>query len=87
MGRPVITTRITGIPELVRDGENGRLVTAGNVGELEVAMRWATETAVELLDQMGLAGRQVVGEGHRVAIEVAKLESLFARVVNSREAA
>ena len=87
LGRPVISTRIMGIPELVKDGENGWLVTAGNLGELEVAMRWATETAVELLEEMGRSGRKSVGEGHRVAVEVAKLESLFSRVVNGREAA
>lgn len=87
LGRPVITTRITGIPELVKDGENGRLVTAGNLQELQLAVRWLAETPVDTLEQMGMAGRQHVGEGHRVADEVDKLEHLFARVVSSREAA
>ena len=44
LGRPVITTWVAGIPELVRAGENGWLVTAGDVGELASAMglyRWA----------------------------------------------
>ena len=32
--RPVITTYVAGIPELVRDGENGWLVPAGDVEAL-----------------------------------------------------
>ena len=39
--RPVVTTTIMGIPELVRHGESGWLVTAGRVGELIDAMREA----------------------------------------------
>jgi glycosyltransferase involved in cell wall biosynthesis len=33
-GLAVVTTAITGIPELVRDGETGRLVTAGRADQL-----------------------------------------------------
>jgi glycosyltransferase involved in cell wall biosynthesis len=37
-GRPVVGTRVGGIPELVRDGENGLLVEAGDTTALAHAM-------------------------------------------------
>jgi glycosyltransferase involved in cell wall biosynthesis len=81
LGRPVVTTRITGIPELVRDGENGWLVTAANVDELTDAMRSILAAPVARLDEMGHAGCRRVRQGHRLADEIVKLEALFARVV------
>ncbi len=39
LGTPVIATRIAGIPELVRDGENGILVEAGDPRALAEAIR------------------------------------------------
>jgi glycosyltransferase involved in cell wall biosynthesis len=37
-GIPVVATRIAGIPELVRDGHNGLLVSPGDVNEMAVAV-------------------------------------------------
>lgn len=38
-GTPVIGARIGGIPELIREGENGELFQAGNAAELEEKLR------------------------------------------------
>jgi colanic acid/amylovoran biosynthesis glycosyltransferase len=38
MRLPVVSTRITGIPELISDGETGLLVTPGRVDELSDAL-------------------------------------------------
>ncbi len=75
--RPVISTCIAGIPELVRPGENGWLVPAGDVQALADAMREALETPVERLIEMGKSGRKSVIERHDIRKEVAKLASLF----------
>jgi glycosyltransferase involved in cell wall biosynthesis len=37
-GVPVLSTRVTGIPELVEDGVNGVLVDPGNVEQLAAAL-------------------------------------------------
>lgn len=47
---PVISTRITGIPELIEDGQNGLLVTPGNSVEL-------AESIVRILENKALAKR------------------------------
>lgn len=77
MARPVISTAIAGIPELVRHGENGWLVPAGSVDELAAAMREAMTASTERLDRMGLAGQARVRDRHFTPTEAAKLESLF----------
>jgi glycosyltransferase involved in cell wall biosynthesis len=58
-GRPVVATRVGGVPDVVRDGETGFLVPAGATGEL--AERLA-QLAVdpELRERMGRAGRDDV---------------------------
>jgi len=79
MARPVISTWIAGIPELVRDGENGWLVPAGDVEALEHALREALSRPAEQLDAMGRAGAARVRDRHLLATEVARLEELLAR--------
>lgn len=86
MLRPVISTVIAGIPELVRDGENGWLVSAGSVDELAHAMRQALSAPADVLVQMGRAGRQRVRVRHCLATEVDRLEMLLERALSGRGA-
>lgn len=78
LGRPVISTYIAGIPELVEPGRNGWLVPAGSVDDLVEAMREALEAPVEKLQAMGRHGARRVAERHCLATEAAKLAELFA---------
>ncbi len=75
MGRPVISTYVAGIPELIRPAENGWLVPAGDVDAIESAMRDALNTPIASLREMGEHGRAMVRERHDIKIEVAKLLS------------
>ena len=77
LGRPVISTAIAGIPELVRDGTNGWLVPAGSAERLAEGMRRALSASTEELARMGLAGADAVSDAHNVSTEVAKLALLF----------
>lgn len=79
LGRPVITTYIAGIPELVEHGVNGWLVPAGSLDRLVHAIREALATPVEELERMGSAGKRSVELKHSVAREAAKLEDLMRR--------
>jgi colanic acid/amylovoran biosynthesis glycosyltransferase len=77
LGRPVITTAIAGIPELVQPGVTGWLVPAGSVEALVDAMRAALETSPERLSEMGRAGAARVARNHSAAREAARLAGLF----------
>lgn len=56
MGRPVIGTRVGGIPEVIRNGETGWLVPAKNPAALSVAMARVLQnpTAAEAVGQRAL---------------------------------
>jgi glycosyltransferase involved in cell wall biosynthesis len=75
--RPVLTTYVAGIPELVRQGENGWLFPAGAVEELAAALADCLAQPVEQLQRMGEAAYQRVLERHDIDTEATKLAQLF----------
>lgn len=79
--RPVISTSVAGIPELVESGVSGWLVTPGSVEALAQAMREALAAPAGRLAEMGEAGARRVAQRHNADIEAAKLAELFARTV------
>jgi colanic acid/amylovoran biosynthesis glycosyltransferase len=79
MGRPVISTYVAGIPELVQPGKTGWLVPAGDEIALAEAMREALTASVERLAEMGAAGRLHILEHHDALKEAVKLKGLFER--------
>jgi glycosyltransferase involved in cell wall biosynthesis len=84
--RPVITTYVAGIPELVRDGIEGWLVPAGNVEALAEAMADALSAPAADLARRGDAGRERVLARHAVQTEAAKLQALIAAASGSAAA-
>ncbi len=77
LGRPVVTTFVAGIPELVKDAENGWLVPAGDVGALTDALAEALQTPTERLDELGAAGAEAVRRFHDAVEEAKRLASYF----------
>jgi colanic acid/amylovoran biosynthesis glycosyltransferase len=77
LGRPVVTTYIAGIPELVKPGENGWLVPAGAIEELVEALRQVLGASVEQLERMGQNGAAAVAREHNIHTEARKLARLF----------
>ena len=61
-GRAVVTTRISGIPELVEDGVNGRLVEPGDARALADAMKTLLADPAAAA-AMGQRGQEKVGAG------------------------
>ncbi|MBL1177443.1 glycosyltransferase [Pantanalinema sp. GBBB05] len=82
LSRPVISTYIAGIPELVKPGECGWLVPAGSVEALAAAMRQAMQTSVIDLEQMGKTGAALVVQNHNAALEASRLADLFRQYVH-----
>jgi glycosyltransferase involved in cell wall biosynthesis len=75
--RPVISTYVAGIPELVEPGVCGWLVPAGDVDRLADAMRQALQAPPEELERLGAAGRARVIERHDAVRAAALLASAF----------
>jgi len=77
--RPVISTFVGGIAELVRQGEDGWLVPPGDVVALAAAIERCLATPPARLVEMGAGARARVLERHSADVEAAKLARLFAR--------
>jgi glycosyltransferase involved in cell wall biosynthesis len=77
MRRPVISTFVAGIPELVRPGENGWLVPASDADALAEAMGRALRLPGAALAEMGARGAERVRELHDPASAAARLERLI----------
>jgi colanic acid/amylovoran biosynthesis glycosyltransferase len=76
--RPVLTTYIAGIPELVRPGENGWLFPAGSLNELVNSLEECLATSIEDLQKLGDAGFERVIARHSIDVEAGKLAQLLA---------
>jgi len=75
-GLPAVTTGVMGIPELVRDGENGVLVPPGRADLVADALgRLARDP--ELRARLGRAGRARVVEAFDIRHEARRLHDLF----------
>ena len=83
--RPVVSTYVAGIPELVIPGENGWLVTAGDVEQLVETLREVLDTKIGRLRVMGKKARTRVLERHDVDKEAKKLMSFIKTAQTTRE--
>jgi glycosyltransferase involved in cell wall biosynthesis len=77
-GRPVVATRIGGIPETVEDGVTGLLVEPGNAAELaEALIRLALDPVQRA--RMGQAGRERVARDFNPATVARRMLAVYAR--------
>jgi glycosyltransferase involved in cell wall biosynthesis len=82
-GRPVVATRVGGVPDVVRDGENGYLVEVGDTVTLgERLARLAHDPA--LRERMGVAGRERVPDRYAVARLVDDVDRLYRSLLAAR---
>jgi glycosyltransferase involved in cell wall biosynthesis len=75
--RPVISTLVAGIPELVGSGEHGWLVPSGDVEALAAAIQACLDASPEAITRMGEAARRRVLLRHDIDMEARKLIGLF----------
>ena len=75
--RPVLSTFVAGIVELVRPGVDGWLVPAGDVQALADAIEECLATPPSVLARMGDDAHERVVARHSIAAEVSKLAELF----------
>lgn len=85
--RPVLSTYIAGIPELVVPGQNGWLVPAGSVEALVEALRQVLATPSARLAELGRAGRARVAEQHDAGRNGRQMADLLRAYARDRNAA
>ena len=81
--RPVISTYVAGIPELVRADEHGWLVPAGDVEALVQAMQACIDCPNETLERMGNAARGQVLLLHHADNEASQLKRHLNRAIET----
>jgi len=82
---PVVSTRVSGIPELIRDGETGLLVEQNDpVGLAEAIARLLHDQ--ELAYHLAKAGRELVTREFDIHHSAQKLLRLFENAMHAREA-
>ncbi len=86
LARPVISSYIAGIPELIKPGENGWLVPASSVEDLVMALNQVIDLPTDTLNKMGRQGRQKVIEQHSVDKEADKMQKLFVQAIQQTKA-
>jgi len=75
--RPVLTTGIAGIPELVEQGRSGWLIPAGSIEALTAGMEDLLTRSPEQLRAAGGEAYARLKERHSIDTEAAKLAALF----------
>jgi len=79
-GKPVVASRIGGIPELVRDGENGFLVEPGDPEGLADRIDWLASNPAEAA-RMGRAARKEVEEVYSAETHYASVMGHYERIL------
>lgn len=78
-GRPVVASRIGGMTEVVTDGEDGFLVSPGDVSELQERLSWmATHPVIAL--EMGRQGRQKLENFFSPELHYQSILSVYRRI-------
>lgn len=77
LNRPVISTYIAGIPELVEPEKSGWLVPSGSISDLVEVIQKVLKISPDYLINMGKLGHERVKKNHDVNIEAQKLLELF----------
>jgi glycosyltransferase involved in cell wall biosynthesis len=80
VGRPVIGSRIAGIPELVREDETGVLYPSGDVEALAAALGRLAELPDDRVSAMGAAGRAWVERDFNAAVYLDRQLDLYGSV-------
>ena len=83
MEKPVVGTRVGGIPDLIEDGVNGFLVEPGNVMELaEAILKILNEK--KIAKRLGFNGRRKIQSRYSAVCMVQAIEAVYHRLLNEK---
>jgi len=81
--RPVVSTRVGGVPDVVHDGESGLLVPAGDADAFADALLQLLRNP-EQATAFGLAGRKAVYPRHSSGRLIADIERLYLELARAK---
>jgi glycosyltransferase involved in cell wall biosynthesis len=84
MGKAIVATNVDGTREVIRDGENGLLVDAGNIPQLTSALVTIGKDA-GLRQRLGLIARQTVRSKFDAAAMTREIEAAYTEVLKQKE--
>lgn len=79
--KPIIASKVGGIPEMVIEGKNGLLLSPQNAEELAAACLNLLQNPSQA-QEMGKAGRKIVEERFNIPVQVKMLETLYKELLN-----
>ena len=83
-GKPIVASRIGGIPEFVRDGRTGLLFDPGNVSQLSATVKGLLADSPRR-EAFGRSARRIVEAEHSLRAHGAALLSLYESLVETNE--
>jgi glycosyltransferase involved in cell wall biosynthesis len=78
---PILASRVGGVPEMVTDGVNGRLLPPGDPSHLAAACLEMLEFPAERA-ALGARGRAVVEQKFDVRVQAEQLQNLYRRLLD-----
>jgi glycosyltransferase involved in cell wall biosynthesis len=84
-GRPVVATRVGGVPDVIRDGEDGFLVELGATDELAERLEQLARDPA-LRERMGKQGRERVLPRYAVERLVDDVDQLYRSLLSVEDA-
>jgi len=81
---PVISTAVGGVPDIIRDGEEGILIPPGDPGPMATAIIDFLEDP-EKHKMMALRGKIIIEDRFDFKVRTRKLEKIYLEVMGSRE--
>jgi glycosyltransferase involved in cell wall biosynthesis len=83
MENPIVSTNVSGIPEMVEDGKNGFLVSVGDSDALAASVTKLLQDR-KLAEKMGKSGRKLVEGRFTIQKTVRSLEDFYIRLLESK---
>ena len=83
-GKPVIGSRIGGIPEMINDGVNGYLFTSGNVDDLRDKLELLLSMSEKDIRHMGKAARQKIETQYSADLHYKRLMDIYSKARDKR---